>query len=71
MSDMQTVRIAGLQNRMPAAVLLLVTFDLDRPTQGLSTVPKKPLVALRAEMPLPPASSEPEEAGRAAAGQAA
>jgi hypothetical protein len=32
--------------------------------------PNKPLVALRAEMALPPASSEPDEAGRAAAGQA-
>jgi hypothetical protein len=71
MTDMQTVRITGLQNRMPAAVLLLVTFDLDPATRGLSTVPNKPLVALRAEMALPPASSEPDEAGWAAAGQAA
>jgi hypothetical protein len=108
MIDSQTVRIAGLQNRVPAAVLvlevlgaivalsllgaylaflgrgavsallaaaliallLLVTFDLDRPTRGLIRVPDKPLVALRAEMALPPASSGPDEAGRVAAGQA-
>jgi hypothetical protein len=109
MIDMQTVRIAGLQNRVPAAVLvlevlgavaalsllavylafmggrgavsavlaaaliallLLVTFDLDRPTRGLITVPDKPLVALRAEMALPPASSEPDDAGGSASGQA-
>ena len=97
MIDLQAVRIAGLQNRVPSAVLvlevlgaivalsllaaylafmgrgaigvllaaglvallLLVTFDLDRPTRGLITVPDKPLVELRAEMALPPAASGP------------
>lgn len=38
-------------------LLLLVTFDLDRPTRGLITVPDTPLVALRASMELPPAAS--------------
>jgi hypothetical protein len=98
MIDLQAVQIAGLQNRVPSAVLwlevggavialgllaaylavlgraavgvllaaalvallLLVTFDLDRPTRGLITVPDKPLVELRASMALPPAASQPE-----------
>ena len=92
--DMQTVRISGLNNRVPGAVLalevigaalalgllglylsvvgrgvlpvvlaaalvsmlLLVTFDLDRPVRGLITVPSTPLESLRASMALPPAS---------------
>ena len=92
--DMQTVRIAGLNNRVPGAVLalevigaaialgllglflsvlgrglwpmvlagglvtmlLLVTFDLDRPVRGLITVPSAPLESLRASMELPPAA---------------
>jgi hypothetical protein len=37
--------------------LLLVTFDLDRPTRGLITVPSTPLEALRASMALPPAAN--------------
>jgi len=37
-------------------LLLLVTFDLDRPTRGLITVPDTPLVAARASMTLPPAA---------------
>ncbi len=41
-------------------VLLLVTFDLDRPTRGLIQVPDTPLVNLRASMELPPAASAPE-----------
>jgi hypothetical protein len=95
---MQTVRVAGLNNRVPGAVLavevggaavalallafylsilgrgvgtvllaaglitllLLVTFDLDRPTRGLIQVPDTPLVNLRASMELPPAASAPE-----------
>jgi len=99
MIDLQTVRIAGLGNRVPSAVLtlevvgavvalsllaaylsfmgrgavlvllaaslvallLLVTFDLDRPTRGLITVPDKPLVELRAELALPPAASGSED----------
>jgi hypothetical protein len=92
--DMQTVRISGLNNRVPGAVLalevtgaaialgllglflsvlgrgllpivfaaalvsmlLLVTFDLDRPVRGLITVPATPLESLRASMELPPAA---------------
>lgn len=94
MIDMQTVRIAGLNNRVPGAVLalevigaaaalgllglylsvvgrgivpvvlaaalvtmlLLVTFDLDRPVRGLITVPSTPLETLRASMARPPAA---------------
>jgi hypothetical protein len=37
-------------------MLLLVTFDLDRPTRGLITVPSTPLESLRASMELPPAA---------------
>jgi hypothetical protein len=36
--------------------LILVTFDLDRPTRGLIRVPDAPLVELRASMELPPAA---------------
>jgi hypothetical protein len=94
MIDAQGVRVAGLNNRVPSAVLLLevvgaavgvallafylsvlgrglltvllaaglvtmlllVTFDLDRPTRGLITVPATPLTSLRASMALPPAA---------------
>ena len=97
MIDLQTVRIASLNNRVPSAVLwlellgaaialgllafylalrdrsvwivlvaatlvsllLLVTFDLDRPTRGLITVPATPLTDLRASMDLPPAAAAP------------
>jgi len=41
------------------SVLLLVTFDLDRPTRGLIKVPDSPLVAVRASMVLPPAAGGP------------
>ena len=34
-------------------MLLLVTFDLDRPTRGLITVPDTPYMSLRASMRLP------------------
>ncbi len=40
-------------------MLLLVTFDLDRPTRGLITIPDTPYTALRASMTLPPAASPP------------
>lgn len=40
-------------------LLLLVTFDLDRPTRGLITIPATPLEALRASMALPPAAEGP------------
>jgi hypothetical protein len=39
------------------AMLLLVTFDLDRPTRGLIRVPDTPLTDLRASMALPPAAA--------------
>jgi hypothetical protein len=95
MIDMQTVRVAALNNRVPGPVLavevifaavalallafylailgrgvfpvlfaaalicllLLVTFDLDRPTRGLIRVPATPLTNLRASMELPPAAA--------------
>jgi hypothetical protein len=41
-------------------LLLLVTFDLDRPTRGLIKVPSTPLEDVRASMALPPAASGPE-----------
>jgi hypothetical protein len=94
MIDAQETRVAGLNNRVPDAVLilevvggavgvallafylsvlgrglvtvllaaglvtmlLLVTFDLDRPTRGLITVPATPLLSVRASMALPPAA---------------
>jgi hypothetical protein len=97
MIDVQPVRVAGLSNRVPSAVLwlevagaavalgllaahlavlgrgavgvllagalvtllLLVTFDLDRPTRWVITAPAKPLIALRPSMELPPAASAP------------
>jgi hypothetical protein len=97
MIDMQTVRAAGLNNRVPGAVLalevfaaaialgllalylsilgrgvitvilaaglitllLLITFDLDRPTRGLIRIPSAPLISLRASMELPPAANGP------------
>jgi len=40
-------------------VILLVTFDLDRPTRGLINVPVTPLVQERAAMQLPPAAAPP------------
>jgi len=40
-------------------VLLLVIFDLDRPTRGLIRVPDAPLVALHNSMKLPPAARGP------------
>ena len=40
-------------------MLLFVTFDLDRPTRGLITIPNAALVQLRASMELPPAAVAP------------
>jgi hypothetical protein len=95
--DLQSARLASLNNRVPDAVLwleilgaafalgllalhisilgrglvpmlagaalvtmlLVVSFDLDRPTRGLITVPATPLEALRASMALPPAADGP------------
>ena len=97
MIDNQTVRLSGLNNRVPNAVLwlelfgaalavgllglylsvlgrglvpviaatvlvsflVLVTFDLDRPTRGLIKVPATPLLAEKAVMSLPPAAPAP------------
>lgn len=41
------------------SVLLLITFDLDRPTRGLVRVPDTPLANLRGSMELPPAAAAP------------
>jgi hypothetical protein len=41
------------------SVLLLITFDLDRPVRGLVRVPDRPLVDLRSSMELPPAARAP------------
>ena len=97
MIDMQTVRVSGLSNRVPAgvlvievvgasialgllamylailsrgvvsvllaaafvSVLLLITFDLDRPQRGVVRIPATPLAAVRASMELPPAAEAP------------
>ena len=94
MIDQQTVRLSGLNNRVPDAVLwleligaavalallalyisvlgkglapvaaaallvsflVLVTFDLDRPTRGLIRIPATPLEAEKATMSMPPAA---------------
>jgi hypothetical protein len=50
-----TVFLAGLL----VTVLLLIIFDLDRPTRGLIRIPDGPLVALRASMAVPPAAHGP------------
>jgi hypothetical protein len=60
---LSTVGPRGVFTVMIAAglviVILLVTFDLDRPTRGLIRVPVSPLVQARAEMVPPPAASAP------------
>lgn len=50
-----TVLLAALLVTM----LLLVTFDLDRPVRGFITVPDAPLTSLRESMELPPAAQGP------------
>jgi hypothetical protein len=50
-----TVLIASLL----VTVLLLVTFDLDRPTRGLIRVPATPLLDVRSSMIGPPAAAPP------------
>lgn len=47
-----TVVLAALLVTM----LLYVTFDLDRPTRGLITIPEAPFVSLKESMDLPPAA---------------
>ena len=97
MIDQQTIRLSGLDNRVPDAVLwlellgaalalgllalylsvlgrgllpiaaaalivsflVLVTFDLDRPTRGMIEIPATPLLAEKATMSLPPAAPAP------------
>jgi hypothetical protein len=49
--------VAMLAAAALVTLLLLVTFDLDRPTRGLITVPDAPLVAARASMVPPPAAT--------------
>ena len=44
---------------MLVALMLLITFDLDRPTWGLIRVPDTPLTSLRVSMNLPPAAAAP------------
>ena len=39
--------------------LLLVTFDLDRPTRGVVRIPTTPLTSLRDSVELPPAAAPP------------
>jgi hypothetical protein len=46
------------------SMLLLITFDLDRPTRGVVTVPDTPLVTLRASLELPPAAQAPNGRSR-------
>jgi hypothetical protein len=41
------------------SMMLLVTFDLDRPTRGLIRIPATPLTDVRASMALPPAAGGP------------
>jgi len=41
------------------ALILVVTFDLDRPTRGFIQVPADPLIAVRIAMNAPPAASGP------------
>jgi hypothetical protein len=48
--------IATVSAAVLMTLLLLVTFDLDRPTRGLITVPATPLESVRASMIPPPAA---------------
>jgi hypothetical protein len=41
------------------SVMLLVMFDLDRPSRGFITVPATPLTSLQHSMDLPPAAPAP------------
>ena len=45
-------------------LLLIVTFDLDRPTRGLIQVPSEPIESVRASMELPPAAPAPSQPSR-------
>ena len=51
--------VAMLAATVLVTLLLLVTFDLDRPTRGLIKVPSTALADVRASMALPPAAQGP------------
>jgi hypothetical protein len=51
--------VAMLAAAALVTLLLLVTFDLDRPTRGLIEIPSAPLESVRASMVLPPAAAGP------------
>src|SRR5262245_2128649 len=51
--------VAMLAATVLVTLLLLVTFDLDRPTRGLIQVPSTALAHVRASMVLPPAAEGP------------
>jgi hypothetical protein len=51
--------VAMLGATVLVTLLLLVIFDLDRPTRGLIKVPATPLESVRAEMVPPPAAQGP------------
>jgi len=51
--------VAMLAAAALVVLLLLVTFDLDRPKRGLITVPDTSLLATKASMALPPAAAGP------------
>jgi putative Mn2+ efflux pump MntP len=51
--------VAMLAAAAMVTLLLLVTFDLDRPTRGLIKIPATPLVDVRASMVPPPAAGPP------------
>ena len=53
--------VAMLAAAALVTLLLLVIFDLDRPTRGLIKVPSTPLVAVRASMALPPTAQGPSQ----------
>jgi len=48
--------IAIVAAAVVVSFLVLVTFDLDRPTRGLIQIPATPLLAEKATMSLPPAA---------------
>jgi hypothetical protein len=48
--------VAVLIAALLVTMLVFVTFDLDRPSRGLVTIPDTPLVSLRTSMELPPAA---------------
>jgi hypothetical protein len=51
--------VAMLAASVLVTLLLLIIFDLDRPTRGIIKVPSTPLANVRASMALPPAANGP------------